>query len=349
MGETKIEWADKVWNPVTGCSKVSQGCKHCYAERMAKRLAGRNGYPPAPDQFKVTLHPEKLDEPFHWKKPARVFVDSMSDLFHPDVPFEFVSQIFWAMINNAQHHTFMILTKRPSRMLEFINSYKLDEYGNWDAEFSCFRWNIWPLPNVWLGISIEDQKTANERIPLLSQMPAAVRFLSCEPLLNRIDLIWGMGKPDDDDWDLVNEIQDANDDQEPEEFVEECEAELDWINYGNDLVVNPEHREWESWRLWRARLAKFERLVNWVIVGGESGPGARPMHIDWVRDIRDQCTRAKVPFFFKGWGEWAPGLVSMNAGPIHEWEDGTVSQMVGRRNSGSLLDGREWKQFPEQG
>ena len=167
---TKIEWCDEVWNVVTGCTKVSAGCKNCYAERMAKRLGGRFGYPPAPDQFKVTLHPDLLDKPLRWKRPRRVFVNSMSDLFHEDVPDDFIDAIFvkMAVCNN---HIFMVLTKRPKRMLEF-----------------CKEFGIEPYTNIWLGVSVENQQAAQDRIPWLLATPAAVHFLSVEPMLERIDL-----------------------------------------------------------------------------------------------------------------------------------------------------------------
>jgi protein gp37 len=172
MSKTKIDWADKVWNPVTGCTKVSSGCKNCYAERVAKRfwrdgIIGDN-YRPFSE---VRCHTERLEQPLHWNKPARIFVDSMGDLFHKDVPNTFISQVFWIM-EMAPMHTFMILTKRPKRMLEWVNQ----DYQN-------------PLPNVWLGVSAEDQKTADEKIPILLEMPAVVRFVSVEPMLGKID-IW---------------------------------------------------------------------------------------------------------------------------------------------------------------
>jgi len=164
MSKTKIEWATDVWNPTVGCTKVSAGCKNCYAER------DYGHWFPDVDFSKVQLKPERLQQPFHWKKPRRIFVDSVSDLFHKDVPDEFIQQVFTVMIS-ATWHIFMILTKRPKRMFEIINRYK-----------------AYQSENIWLGVSIEDQKTADERIPLLLQTPAAVRFLSCEPLLELIDL-----------------------------------------------------------------------------------------------------------------------------------------------------------------
>ncbi len=174
---TKIEWVKnpdgtkgETWNPVTGCTKVSTGCKHCYAERMSKRLAGRYGYP-ADDPFRVTLHPDRLDQPLRWRKPRRVFVCSMSDFFHPHIPLGFQAKMF-SIMRRCPQHTFQILTKRIEQLALF------DEVCGWPQ-----------LPNVWLGITAENQETANERIPELLKIPAAVRFVSLEPLLGSIDFI----------------------------------------------------------------------------------------------------------------------------------------------------------------
>lgn len=172
---TKIEWTDTTWSPVTGCTKVSVGCKNCYAERMSKRLAGRFGYPPAPDNFKVTLHPDRLNEPLKWKKPRKIFVCSMSDLFHEKIPYDFIIEIFHIM---AKQHTYQILTKRPEIMYDFMCEYIPNPYGSpYD-----------PLPNVWLGVSVEDVK-AKIRIDILRPIPAAVRFISFEPLLEDVGSI----------------------------------------------------------------------------------------------------------------------------------------------------------------
>jgi len=172
---SKIEWTDETWNPITGCTKISAGCKNCYAERMARRLAGRYGYPEYPDHFKVTLHPDRLEEPLHWRKPRMVFVCSMSDLFHEDVPSEFIKRDVWNVMVDAKQHVFQILTKRPARMLQLWRNH-----------------TPWP-ENIWCGVTAENQVTADERIPLLLQVPAAVRFVSCEPLLGAVDLRWYLG------------------------------------------------------------------------------------------------------------------------------------------------------------
>lgn len=234
MATSKIEWTESTWNPLTGCTKISPGCKHCYAERMARRLQGmglekyRNG-------FRLSLHPDVLEDPLRWEKPQLIFVNSMSDLFHKDVPMAFIQQIFDVM-RRADWHVFQVLTKRAERLLE------LDPLIDWP-------------PNVWMGVSVENSDYIY-RVHLLRQTHAAVKFLSCEPLLGPLP----------------------------------------------DLPL--------------------ER-IDWVIVGGESGPQARLMSPDWVRQIRDQCQAAGVPFFFKQWG-------------------GTRKKKTGR-----LLDGRTWDEVPK--
>lgn len=316
---TKIEWADEVWNPVTGCTKVSQGCKHCYAERMSKRLAGRFGYS-ADDPFKVTLHPDKLGLPNEWRKPRRVFVCSMGDLFHEDVPDNFIRSI-WLRMAGYHWHQYMVLTKRPERMLE-IASTSLINLENGEPFIPG---------NIWLGVSAEDQKTANERIPVLLQTPAAHRFVSCEPLLGPIDLTHLSGK------------------------------EAGWnCNTYDALSMDVEEGDIGQ--------------LDLVIVGGESGPGARPMHPEWARSLRDQCEDAGVPFFFKQWGRytysdrmfdseirwvnkangWMSGLpsvvcVDMDGKSLNCGADFMAAKYPvawgwyeGKKAAGRLLDGREW-------
>lgn len=180
---TKIEWAEESWNPATGCTKVSEGCRNCYAERMARRLAGRYGYPEAPRHFDVTLHPDRLGQPLRWKKPRTVFVCSMSDLFHEDVACSFIHEV-WDRMQDARQHTFLVLTKRPGRLQEFLTS----------------AWGYPPLPNVGLGVTAENQKTADERREDFEATPGAFKFVSYEPALDPVDwtgwefidlLIWG--------------------------------------------------------------------------------------------------------------------------------------------------------------
>lgn len=297
MGTTTIEWADRVWNLVTGCTPVSEGCRHCYAARMSKRLRGRFGYP-ADDPFRVTLHPDRLEEPLHWKKPARIFVDSMGDLFHPDVPFEFIDQVFDVMNTyGTGQHKFLILTKQHRRMNEYISSFGKYERG-WFGRPGFNHWfSTWPLPNVWLGVTAENQAMADERIPVLLKTPAAVRFVSVEPMLGPVDMC---------------KIKWAKIPIDPKVYERLGVPAPDEIWSCNDVLVSRPGDEWNDPKIG----------LDWVISGGETGPGARPMHPDWVRSLRDQCQDAGVPFFFKGWG-------------------GTNKKEAGR-----LLDGVEWNQFP---
>lgn len=231
---SKIEWTESTWNPITGCTKVSPGCKHCYAERMAKRLQAM-GNPNYKNGFQLTLHEHILTRPLEWKKPQMIFVNSMSDLFHEDVPPAFIKKVFDVM-NKANWHIFQILTKRSSRMLE------LNPKINWSK-------------NVWLGVSVENSDYTY-RIENLVNTSAHTKFLSLEPLLGPI--------PN--------------------------------LNLKN---------------------------IDWVIVGGESGPGARPIQKEWVLDIRDQCNNAQVPFFFKQWGGF------------------------NKKKNGRKLAGRTWDELPE--
>lgn len=297
---SRIEWCDTTWNVVTGCSKVSQGCKNCYAETIAKRFWSTQ-YPPnedgTPRKFTdVRVHPERLEEPLKWRKPRRVFVNSMSDLFHESVPDEFIDQVGRTISRCKTPHTFMILTKRPERMMKYF----IDR-GNWTN-------------NVWLGVSVEDQRTADERIPLLLQTPAAVRFVSYEPALEGVDF-------------------------------------------------TPYLYGWHS----DPRPVELDPGIDWIIMGGESGPGARPMHPDWARSVRDQCQVAGVPFFFKQWGEYVPNEqgcgsegydfknrhIAVRPDGTHSnfrrSDDNSASMMAhaGKKAAGRLLDGREWDEYPE--
>ena len=232
-GLSAIEWTESTWNPVTGCTKISRGCLHCYAERMARRLKAM-GQPRYRRGFEVTLHPDVLQAPLSWREPQMIFVNSMSDLFHREVPTDFIQDVFEVM-RQASRHTFQVLTKRAARLASLAGRLP------------------WP-DNVWVGVTVEAADYV-ERIDSLRQVPAAVRFLSLEPLLGPIDSL-----------------------------------PLDGI--------------------------------DWVIVGGESGPRARPMRAEWALAIRDQCLSANVPFFFKQWGG------------LH------------RTRAGRELEGRTWDQYP---
>lgn len=236
MGKSAIEWTEETWNPVTGCDRVSPGCDNCYAERLAHRLQamGNKRYV---NGFEVTLHWDKIEDPLKWKKPRVVFVNSMSDMFHKDVPAEFVHRVFDVM-TSASHHTFQVLTKRPQRAVELLDGVRLP-------------------PNVWIGTSIESDSYAF-RANYLRKIDAVVRFLSCEPLLGPLPSL-----------DLTD--------------------------------------------------------IGWVIVGGESGPGHRPIDPGWVRDLRDRSIAASVPFFFKQWGGHTP------------------------KANGRSLDGATWDEMPGSG
>lgn len=291
---TKIRWTDEVWNPVTGCSRVSPGCENCYAERIALRFK-RTPFPWAANHTKdnVQVHRDRLIAPLKWRTPRKVFVNSMADLWHEQVSDEFIGEVFGIMSQSAlAGHTFQILTKRPERMRCWFEGVREWEgfavhgdglpLGFGGTARIIGAWDRWPLPNVWLGVSVEDQRRADERLWDLLATPAAVHFVSLEPLLNAVDLT----------------------------FVGDADY---WIN----ALTGDEHYSRS------VRRGILPRL-DWVILGGESGPGARPMDIDWARSVRDQCVAAQVPFFFKQTG----GL---------------------RPETGVELDGRTWEQFPDPG
>ena len=268
MGDkTEISWTDSTWNPVVGCTKVSTGCKFCYAERVSKRMGK--------EFTEVTLHPERLDQPLRWRKSRKIFVCSMSDLFHEDVPDTFILDAV-KMMRYATQHTYQILTKRPERMRQFISAaYVMLATSNPDLpELS------WPLPNVWLGISAENQEQADKRIPLLLQTPAAVRFVSLEPLLGSINLdryLWASG-----------------DDGEPSPRNDPYTPSLHWIIVGGESGGPPER-------------ALVER-ESWHGQGGmKYGPWVpKPDALEWVRGIRDRCVAAGISFLHKQWGGPTP-------------------------------------------
>lgn len=298
QGQTGIVWTDETWNPVTGCTKVSQGCKHCYAERDWHRLQHLPRF--AGRAFTdVVCHPERLDQPLRWAKPRRIFVNSMSDLFHEDVPDEFIDQVF-AVMALAKQHEFQVLTKRPQRMLDYCKTlgrhHEIDRVSIAAKRISNktgFFWRMcdegWCLPDVWLGVSVEDQATANERIPLLLQTPAAVRWISAEPLLGPIDL---------------NRLQ----------FL--------GGEVGDKMSAL-------SGRYLAAYGTKpGAPKLDWVVVGGESGPKARPMVLGWAKEIVIQCRGAGVPVLMKQVGanptnrEGQPHKISDRKGSImEEWPE----------------------------
>jgi len=263
-GLSSIEWTDKTWNPTTGCTRVSPGCKNCYAfqlhdMRHAAHIAGKKVAPQYAKPFKeLQLFDDRLTDPLGWRKPCRVFVNSMSDLFHKDVPDEFIDRVF-AVMALAPQHTFQVLTKRPERMAAYLNDYR-------DSKLGKMRFKdmpdggvlIAPLPNVWLGTSVENQAAADERIPHLLKTPAAVRFLSCEPLLGPVDL---------------------------EKYLRCPSCKSFYRTQGPSLGC------WDC-----------HSAIDWCIVGGESGPGARPCNVAWVRSIVEQCKAAGAPVFVKQLG-----------------------------------------------
>jgi len=242
---SKIEWTDETWNPITGCTKISEGCKNCYAEKMAKRLAGRFGYP-ADDPFKVTFHPDKLNQPLKWKKPRRIFVTSMGDLFNPDVTFDFINKIY-AIQNQASQHKYLWLTKRPEIMWEWVEQWKM----------KTGQPKLWS--HTWLGVSVENQRAADERIPILLQIPAAVRFVSVEPMLGGVDLT-SVGS-NSHSFQRTNVLRGTI-----------------------AMFVQP---------VWTTQ------KIDWVICGCESGQNRRFTNWNWIENLKNQCVQANVPFFLK--------------------------------------------------
>lgn len=348
---SKIEWTDATWNPVVGCSPVSEGCRNCYAAKEAIRLGGNPNekistmYAGTSEMRgagskrravftgRVNLVPDRLDQPLRWRKPRRVFVNSMSDLFHESVPFEFIDRVF-AVMALCPQHTFQVLTKRPERMAEYLNKAGavrsicvaadevigsllppvgdrdefdpsvVREWKSWYRQFGGAdhvkrltawtqgggaaeekfireggglypSWINWPLPNVQLGTSVEDQAAADERIPHLLRTPAAVRFLSCEPLLGPVD--------------------------------------IDRAMYGDAYRYGMNH-------FGHTDGFGYEALIHWVIVGGESGPGARPCDVAWIRSIKDQCQAAGVPVFVKQLGA-RPLVTDPPGARMAHWHD----------------------------
>lgn len=322
---TKIEWTEVTWNPIVGCSLASPGCTNCYAMRFA---GTRLGHVPKYDGLtqpaklgpvwtgKLALDKKALLAPLGWKRPRMVFVNSMGDLFHDHIPDEWIDRVF-AVMALCPQHTFQVLTKRSARMRNYCQSRFETEWGSeqlWEAiEDLSDRGGEHdaPLPNVWLGVSVEDQQRADERIPDLLATPAAVRWISAEPLLGPVNITDAMWARED-------------------RLLEDMAATIDW-----------------------------------VVVGGESGPGARPMHPDWARSLRDQCAAADVPFFFKQWGEWAPigrehahsmllitadGFVVPKALAVmrrNHYGHGLIEvAKLGKKRAGRLLDGAIHDEMP---
>lgn len=283
MAQTKIEWTDAVWNSNT-----------TYYGRKFNE---------------VRWHPDRLDQPLRWTKPRRIFVNSMSDLFHEDLPM--LLQVF-SIVAIACKHAFMVLTKRPKRMLAYMSDpARRGEIARWRSTGGMYRAHVvaegfeerisWPIPNLLLGVSVENQATADERIPLLLQTPAAMRFISAEPLL-----------------------------------------ELVHIELYLEKITHSKHDSGRNGRTW------IDRGLDWIIAGGESGLGARPMHPDWVRSLRDQCQTVGTKFFFKQWGEWTtefPQDLSL-ANRAETYQHGKHFYRIGKKKAGRILDGRTWDEIP---
>ncbi|PRY35290.1 DUF5131 family protein [Umezawaea tangerina] len=366
MADTTISWTDKTWNPVTGCDRVSAGCDNCYALGLAKRLKGMelqriaagkldpakakyqtDGDPRTSGPgFGVAMHEAALTTPLGWRHPQKVFVNSMSDLFHTKIEDTFIAKVFATMLATPRH-TYQVLTKRPPRMRALLRQEwfwlaVVEEARQLVGPLMAFEelgtdgpGSGWFLSNVWLGTSAEDQRSADIRVPALLGTPAAVRYLSCEPLIGPIDLAgpvvnghrpkltyWLTGRPS---WGPAE--------QEP------SGVEL------RPLTLGPR--------------------IDWVIAGGESGPGARPMHPAWARSLRDQCADADVAFHFKQWGEWAPTEVAATersaANALYIERDGATRpaargarsdavtvQRTGTKTTGRRLDGRVHDAFPSE-
>lgn len=373
---TTIEWTDATWNIVTGCSVTSPGCANCYAMKLAgTRLRNHPSRKGLTIDSKagpvwngqVRFNEEWLRQPLEWKKPRRIFVCAHGDLFHENVPDEWIDKVF-AVMALAQQHQFQVLTKRAERMRVYLTDEDLNNRfcaalgnmldGDWiwqegkrfrdridnlidlflgestdDEGDLTFHADPMPLPNVWLGVSVEDQQRADERIPHLLATPAAIRFISAEPLVGEIDLTsiaWPLDRPRFPETDDLSEARSA---------LHEIEG----------------------------------TKLHWVIAGGESSPDARPMHPNWIRSLRDQCAAADVPFFFKQWGEWFPhkpragddlggdvrkGRVRIvhptgedNVQIFEQTKRNTIPNStymarVGKKAAGNFLDGRQHLEFP---
>lgn len=319
----KIGWLNipgyipETWNPIVGCTKISEGCDHCYAERMANRLAsiavkddstplnldGIGAYGEVINPYgewngKTQLIPSALDKPLKWVKPRAVFVCSMGDLFHDTVLFSHIDDVMQVIFTNPQH-IFIVLTKRPERMAEYfayLNT-EMKDYGGYEA-----------AKNLWLGVTAENQQRANQRIPVLLKIPAAKRFVSIEPMLGHIYL-----------------------------FESEDDFSYNYLD-GSRFCAGMNE-------------PIIDTKLDWVIVGGETGPGARPMHPDWVRSVRDRCINDNVPFFFKGWGTYRP-LTTTKLIEKLPWGDYDLITKFGyvrmtKHYLGACIDGIHYEEFPK--
>ena len=361
--QSHIEWTDATWNIITGCTLVSEGCRHCYAAKLAatrlanppsrKGLARQNAKGEYKFTGEVRFNEQWLDQPLRWKRPRKIFVCAHGDLFHEGVSDDWLDQVF-AVMALCPQHVFQVLTKRPERMRAYFAGGALNRVWNAAVALDCQHHvandevgsfllpadpknPTWPLPNVWLGTSVEDQERADERIPVLLDTPAAVRWISAEPLLGPVDL---------------QSIKIAC----PNDPADCCGGQA----YDDVLNRTTTCRACEGPEVWNGP------RLDWVVVGGESGAGARPMHPDWARSLRDQCKDAGVPFLFKQWGSNEPGelLDDGRDEPWRRWASGEENwalseygkpkdslakwkfSNVGKARAGRMLDGVEHNGYP---
>jgi protein gp37 len=364
---TKIEWTDATWNIITGCSVVSSGCKNCYAMKLAgtrlKHHPSRDGLTIDTKNGpvwngQVRLNPLWLHQPLRWSKPRMIFVCAHGDLFHESVPDDWIDTVF-AVMALAKQHVFQVLTKRPERMRKYFEylGYRAEQIGI-DAEYISGldrhlpdlsqRWTL-PLSNVWLGVSVENQEAADKRIPILLDTPAAVRWISAEPLLGKINL---------------SKCGNSN-------------RQVDALT-GTETTGNPISSFGKAGFDQIVRYG-WHKKIDWLVVGGESGDGSRPMHPEWARSLRDQCAATSVPFLFKQWGDWVPrsacyhtfdnGNACVDLDPeAKKWPcirltesgldgrnleneeqgDSAYMQKVGKKMAGRLLDGVTHDGYPER-
>lgn len=325
MSKSKIEWTERTWSPVTGCTKVSTGCKNCYAEREVDARWSKN---PKSVFFgrsfgDVQCHPDQLERPFSWRKPQKIFVCPRADLFHEAVPDDFILSVFDVMRrctydgganrgrirgNGREGHVFQVLTKRPARMRDFVSRLR------WDGEQLTLdgAGRQFVSRGVWLGVTVENQAAADERIPLLLQTPAVVRWASVEPMVGPIDFTV-----------LPNSFSAG----EGQRYLDALRGFV-WYATGPDYIDT----------------CGIGAAIDWVVVGGESGKNARVVHPDWIRSLRDQCAAARVPFFFKQWGQFVPaGQVA----PVPL--NGEVLGNATKKAAGRLLDGGLHHAYPQLG
>ncbi|HSY50412.1 MAG TPA: phage Gp37/Gp68 family protein [Thermoanaerobaculia bacterium] len=355
--KSKIEWTDATWNPTRGCSKIAPGCAHCYAETFAERFRGVKDHP-YEFGFNPRIVPEKLSEPLKWKTPKRIFVDSMSDLFHEAFPFEYIAQCF-SVMSLAEWHTFQILTKRLERAAEFFrwvvkcwpdleplhqtvppDANVFHRYVDqpaasreWERAMrrveDTFAQPL-PLPNVWIGTSIANQVDADKNVPLLLQIPAAVRFLSVEPLIGPVNLDPALCEVHGNEF-------------ETDAGCSECQA--------NGYLGEMNTGEW---------LDPLNGGISWVIIGGESGPHSRPCHVDWIRSVRDRCRENGVPLFVKQLGRVVhvsheEDLAEWGADHLTFDDESSADHVVVRLSHPKGGDLNEWpadlriREFPEVG